>query len=245
MEQTAHAIEGGMNSTGPWQTILVVDDEAEIVEILRDYLEANGFAVRTAEDGATALALLADGSVDCLLLDIMMPGSSGFEVCRQIRASSDVPILFLSARDGDSDKIRGLGLGDDYIVKSASPGEIVARVKAVLRRVRPGGSTVRAGTALDFGRLVLDIQAHEARVAGQPVAMTGREFALLRLLAEHPRQVFSRDQLFARIWGEYGDQSTVWVHIRRLREKIEEDPANPRYIVTVWGVGYRFEGERR
>src|SRR5690349_6020780 len=116
MEQTAHAIEGGMSSAEPRQTILVVDDEAEIVEILRDYLEANGFTVRTAGDGATALALLADGPVDCLLLDIMMPGASGFEVCRQIRASSDLPILFLSARDGDSDKIRGLGLGDDYIV---------------------------------------------------------------------------------------------------------------------------------
>jgi len=234
-----------MSNVEPAQTILVVDDEAEIVEILRDYLEANGFAVRTATDGAVALRLLANEPVDCLLLDIMMPGASGFDVCRQIRASSDVPILFLSARDGDSDKIRGLGLGDDYIVKSASPGEVVARVKAVLRRARQSGATAPSRTLLDFGRLVLDVQAHEARVAGQPVPMTAREFALLRLLAEHPRQVFSRDQLFARIWGDYGDQSTVWVHIRRLREKIEEDPAQPHYIVTVWGVGYRFEGERR
>ncbi|HZS88916.1 MAG TPA: response regulator transcription factor [Chloroflexota bacterium] len=232
-------------SVEPRQTVLVVDDEAEIVEILRDYLEANGFAVRTARDGATALALLAKEPVDCLLLDIMMPGASGFEVCRQIRASSDLPILFLSARDGDSDKIRGLGPGDDYIVKSASPGEVVARVKAVLRRARQGATTAPNSTLLDFGRLVLDVQAHEALVAGRPVPMTAREFALLRLLAEHPRRVFSRDQLFARIWGDYGDQSTVWVHIRRLREKIEEDPANPRFIVTVWGVGYRFEGARR
>jgi CheY-like chemotaxis protein len=132
MEQTAHSIEGGMNSAGPRQTILVVDDEAEILEILRDYLEANGFAVRTAGDGATALALLADGPADCLLLDIMMPGASGFEVCRQIRASSDVPILFLSARDGDSDKIRGLGLGDDYIVTESS--------KDPLPHLRPGSA---------------------------------------------------------------------------------------------------------
>jgi DNA-binding response OmpR family regulator len=230
----------------PMQTVLVVDDEAEIVEILRDYLEAGGYAVRTATDGPAALALLAGERVDCVLLDIMMPGSSGFEVCRRIRASSDVAVLFLSARGGDSDKIRGLGLGDDYIVKDASPGEIVARVKAVLRRTRQAGASApSSGMLLDFGRLVVDVGAHEARVDGQPVPLTAREFALLRLLAEHPRQVFSREQLFARLWGDYGDQSTVWVRIRRLREKIEEDPAQPRYIVTVWGVGYRFEGERR
>ena len=227
----------------PTRTVLLVDDEAEIVEILRDYLEANGFGVHSATDGAAALALLAAQPVDCVLLDIMMPGASGFEVCRQIRATSDVPLLFLTARDADSDKIRGLGLGDDYIVKSASPGEIVARVKAVLRR--SGHSREAAGAVLDFGRLALDLRAQEARVDGQPVPLTAREFALLRLLAEHPRQVFSRDQLFERIWGDYADQSTVWVHIRRLREKIEEDPAQPRYIVTVWGVGYRFEGVRR
>jgi DNA-binding response OmpR family regulator len=151
----------------------------------------------------------------------------------------------LSARDADSDKIRGLGLGDDYIVKSASPGEVLARVKAVLRRARQGRAEGPREAALDFGRLVVDVRAHEARVDGKPVPMTAREFALLRLLAEHPRQVFSRDHLFERIWGDYGDQSTVWVHIRRLREKIEVDPAQPRYIVTVWGVGYRFEGVPR
>ncbi len=227
---------------GRTPTVLVVDDEPEIVEILRDYFEANGFAVLTATDGRAALARLAEEPVDCLLLDIMMPGPSGFDICRQIRASSDVPVLFLTARDGDSDKIRGLGLGDDYIVKSASPGEVVARVKAVLRRSH--GHAEPSGALLDFGRLVLDMPAHEARVDGRAVALTAREFALLRLLAEHPRQVFSRDQLFERLWGDYGDQSTIWVHIRRLREKIEEDPTQPRLIVTVWGLGYRFEGVR-
>jgi DNA-binding response OmpR family regulator len=197
-------------------------------------------------DGAAALALLAQEPVDCLLLDVMMPGASGFEICRRIRASSDMPILFLTARDADGDKIRGLGLGDDYIVKSASPGEVVARVKAVLRRTQRGRAVAGvSGEVLDFGRLVLDIRAHEVRVDGQPVSLTAREFALLRLLAEHPRQMFTREHLHARLWGDYADQSTVWVHIRRLREKIEEDPANPRYIVTVWGVGYRFEGARR
>jgi DNA-binding response OmpR family regulator len=229
------------------QTVLVVDDEARIVEILRDYLEANGFDVRTAGDGPGALDVLAHEAVDCVLLDIMMPGPSGFDVCRQIRQTSEVPVLFLSARDGDSDKIRGLGLGDDYIVKVASPGEVVARVKAVLRRIgRGAGASAGADAALlDFGRLVLDVRAHEACVAGERVPLTAREFALLRLLAEHPRQVFTHGQLLERIWDGYGDQGTVWGYIRRLREKIEEEPARPRYVVTVWGVGYRFDGDRR
>ena len=226
-------------------TVLVVDDEPAIVELMRDFLEAEGFGVVTARDGAEALATLARTPVDCLLLDVMMPGQSGFEVCRQVREQYDLPILFLSARDGDSDKIRGLGLGgDDYVVKSATPGEVVARVKAVLRRYRRGEATVPE-TVLDYGRLVLDVRAHEVRVDGRVVPFTAREFALLRLLAEHPRQVFTRDQLFERFWGEYGDRHTVTVHVGRIREKIEADPARPRHIVTVWGVGYRFEGERR
>ena len=230
------------------QTVLVIDDEAGIIALLRDFLEAEGFIVLAARSGDEALAVLARERVDCLMLDVMMPGLSGFELCRQIRATSDVPLLFLSARESDSDKIRGLGLGgDDYIGKSATPGEVVARVKAVLRRARRVARRVGVADAssdgiLDFGRLVLDVRAHEARVEGQPIPLTAREFALLRLLAEHPRQVFGREHLFSQIWGDYGDQSTVTVHIRRLREKIEEDPARPRYIMTVWGVGYRFEG---
>jgi DNA-binding response OmpR family regulator len=226
------------------QRVLVVDDEKEIVEILRDYLEADGFEVFTAANGTAVFETLKRDPVDCLLLDIMMPGASGFEVCRQIRATSDVPILFLTARDADSEKIRGLGLADDYIVKSASPAEVVARVKAVLRRARGDRDTTGTDGVLDFGRLIVDMRAHEVRVHGVPVPMTAREFALLRLLVEHPRQVFSRGHLFENVWGEYGDESTVWVHIRRLREKIEEDPSHPQLIVTVWGVGYRFEGER-
>jgi DNA-binding response OmpR family regulator len=225
-------------------TILVVDDEPDIVALLRDFLEADGFAVMTAADGAGALAALDAGPVDCVLLDVMMPGQTGFEVLRRIRATRDVAVLFLSARQEDSDKIRGLGLGaDDYIVKSATPAEVVARVKAVLRRTRRGEPVPAA--LLDYGRLAIDVRAHEVRVDGQPVAFTAREFELLQLLAEYPRQVFTRDQLFERLWGEYGDRHTVTVHIGRIREKIEVDPAHPRYIVTVWGVGYRFEGERR
>lgn len=228
----------------PQPTVLVVDDEEDIVTLMRDFLEAAGYTVLTAHDGPTALDLLRREPVDCLLLDVMMPGISGFEVLRRIRETRDVPVLFLSAKQEDSDKIRGLGLGaDDYIVKSATPGEVVARVKAVLRRA--GRGETPAGAVLDFGRLVIDVRAHEVRVDGEPVPFTAREFELLQLLAESPRQVFTREQLFERLWGAYGDRHTLTVHIGRLREKIEEDPANPRYIVTVWGVGYRFEGERR
>ncbi len=225
-------------------TILVVDDEPEIVGLLRDFLEAAGYAVVAAHDGPSALAALGAGPVDCLLLDLMLPGQSGFDVLRRLRESSDLPVLILSARQEESDKLRGLGLGaDDYIVKSATPSEVVARVRAVLRRSRRGDPPPRP--LLDFGRVVIDLRAHEVRVAGQLVAFTPREFELLRLLAEHPRQVFTREQLYERLWGEFGDRHTLTVHIGRIREKIEEDPAQPRTIVTVWGVGYRFEGERR
>jgi DNA-binding response OmpR family regulator len=225
-------------------TVLVVDDEEDIVSLMRDFLEADGYDVLVAGDGSAALRLLDDAQVDCVLLDVMMPGQSGFDVVRKVRETRDVPVLFLSARQEDSDKIRGLGLGaDDYIVKSATPGEIVARIKAVLRRSQRGEPA--PSMVLDFGRLVIDVRAHEVRVAGEPVAFTAREFELLLTLAEHPRQVFTREQLFESLWGEYGDRHTLTVHISRLREKIEEDPAQPRYIVTVWGVGYRFEGEPR
>lgn len=225
-------------------TVLVVDDEEDIVNLMRDFLEAEGYAVLTANDGPSAFDALAGTPVDCVLLDIMMPGQSGFDVLRRLREMGDVPVLFLSAREEDSDKIRGLGLGaDDYIVKSATPGEVVARIKAVLRRYQRGEPQLEA--VLDYGRVAIDVRAHEVRVAGEPVQFTAREFELLQLLAENPRQVFTREQLFERFWGEYGDRHTLTVHISRLREKIEEDPTHPTHIVTVWGVGYRFEGERR
>lgn len=226
-------------------TVLVVDDEPEIVELMRDFLEADGFRVMTATAAEEALAVLDRLPIDCLLLDVMMPGRSGFDACRQIRETRDLPILFLSARDGDTDKIRGLALGgDDYVVKSATPGEVVARIKAVMRRYRRGDPTTRPPATLDFGRLVLDVRAQEVRVDGRVVPFTAKEFELLRLLAEHPRQVFTRDQLFERLWGDVGDRHTVTVHVARIREKIEPDPSRPRQVVTVWGVGYRFEGVR-
>jgi DNA-binding response OmpR family regulator len=218
--------------------VLLVEDEHEIAALMRDFLEAEGFSVLEAANAAEATAALT-AAPDCVLLDVMLPGASGFELCRQIRARSQVPVLFLSARDADADKIRGLGLGaDDYIVKSATPAEVVARVKAVLRRAGPGQGHGR----LSFGRLEVDLAAHELLVAGEPVTVTAREFELLRVLVEHPRQVFSREHLFELIWGSYGDRSAVSVYVSRLREKIEHDPAEPRYIVTVWGAGYRFDG---
>jgi DNA-binding response OmpR family regulator len=225
--------------------VLVVDDEPEILDLMRDFLEADGFQVRTAANAREAVAAIAGATVDCMLVDVMMPGTSGFELCRQLRQQTDVPIIFLTARDGGEDKIRGLGLGaDDYVVKSATAGEVVARIKAVLRRYR--GPSERSGppSALEFGRLVIDVRAHEARVDGQAVPLTAKEFAVLQLLAEHPRQVFTREQLMDRLWGTYGDGHTVTVTISKLREKIELDPASPRQIVTVWGVGYRFEAGR-
>jgi DNA-binding response OmpR family regulator len=221
-------------------SVLLVEDEQDIADLMRDFLEADGFRVAHALDGDQAITALGD-EPDCILLDVMLPGLSGFELCRRIRGRSEVPVLFLSARDGDADKIRGLGLGaDDYVVKSATPAEVVARIKAVLRRCRQPDAR-RA--SLRFGRLEVDLAARELIVAGNRVATTAREFEVLQVLVEHPRQVFSREQLFSVVWGSYGDRSAVSVYIRRLREKIEERPSEPRYIVTVWGVGYRFDGE--
>ncbi len=226
-----------------WQnrTVLVVDDDQSIVDLMRDFLEAEGFRVVGALDAHQAIESMERDQVDCLLLDIMMPGESGFDVCRRVRRDCDVPILFLSARGEDVDKIRGLGLGgDDYIVKSATPAEVVARVKAALRRY--AGHQPSRDTTLTSGRLALDIRAREVLVSGEPVQLTPREFDLLYLFAEHPRQVFTYDQLLERFWEGVGDRHTITVTIARIREKIEPDPARPTVIVNVWGVGYRFEG---
>lgn len=222
-------------------TILVVDDDQSIVELLRDFLENDSFHVKTACDAEEAWAIFQQHPIHCMVLDIMMPGQNGFELCRRIRAESHVPILFLSARSDDVDKIRGLTLGgDDYIVKTASPGEIVARVKAVLRR-----SATRQpveGRVLDYGRLRLNWSTREVVVDGNNVVLTPKEFELLRLFAEHPRHVFTYDQLLAKFWDGVGDRHTIRVHLSRLREKIEADPNQPQFLVNLWGVGYRFEG---
>lgn len=223
------------------QTILVVDDDPAIAELMRDFLEADGFRVVLAGEAPAAQRALAAQRIDCILLDVQLPGQSGFELCRWVRQQWDLPILFLSAFGEDVNKIRGLGIGgDDYIVKSATPAEVVARVKAVMRRYRSGAAPAPA--TLDFGRLTIDLRAREVCVGGQAVALTAREFDVLALLAAHPRQVFTAEQLLDQFWGSAGDRHTVTVHIGRIREKIEADPRQPRYLVTVWGVGYRFEG---
>lgn len=222
-------------------TILVVDDDPAIVELMRDFLENDGFRVEAATNVDEALDVLKRQSVDCVVLDVMMPGQTGFDLCRQIRTHLDVPILFLSARDDDVDKIRGLGIGgDDYITKSASPAEVVARVKAVLRRMNSKQSSRQM--VLDYGRLVLNITAREVTVAEQHVSFTPKEYDLLCLLAEHPRQVFTYAYLLDKFWESIGEKHTVRVHIARIREKIERDPNKPEFIVNVWGIGYRFEG---
>jgi DNA-binding response OmpR family regulator len=222
-------------------TVLVVDDDPSIVELIKDFLENEKFEVRTACDAAEAWRIFQQQAIDCLVLDIMMPGENGFDLCRRIRRDSDVPILFLSARGDDVDKIRGLTLGgDDYIVKSASPGEIVARVKAVLRRM--GSKRLNAENILDYGRIQLNLTAREVVIDGENVMLTPKEYELLTLFAEHPRQVFSYEQLLQKFWESVGDKHTVRVHIGRLRDKIESDPDKPRHLVNVWGVGYRFEG---
>src|SRR4051812_1519605 len=211
------------------QTVLVVDDDESIVALMRDFLEADGFRVESALCAGEAQAVLDRRQVDCVLLDVMLPGENGFELSRRLRRTREVPVLFLSARGEDADKLRGLGLGaDDYIVKSATPAEVVARVKAVLRR--SGGTGVEQATTLDFGRVVLDIRAHEVYVDGHLVPFTPREYELLSLFAENPRQVFTYDQLLERFWREVGDRHTVSVHVGRVREKIEADPSNPRLI---------------
>jgi DNA-binding response OmpR family regulator len=225
-----------LDPAGP--VVLVVEDEPDIAGLMRDFLEADGFRVLLAGDAEEAGAALR-AAPDCVLVDVMLPGASGFDLCREIRSASDVPVLFLSARGSDADKLRGLGLGaDDYIVKSVTPAEVVARVKAVLRRSSAGRSRGR----LRFGRLEVDLAAHEVLVAGRLVRMTAREFELLRVFVQHPRQVFSREHLFQLVWGNHGDRSAVSVYVSKVREKIEDDPAYPRYIVTVWGAGYRFDG---
>lgn len=224
-------------------TVLLVDDEPAIVTILTDFLEAEGMRVLTASSGHDALAVMECEVVWCVVLDIGMPGISGFDLCRQLRATKDIPIVFLTARDAEADKLRGFALGgDDYITKTATPLEIIARIKAVLRRSR-GGASETPDLLLRYGDLCIDTRSCEVTVGGVVASLTAREYELLLLLAKHPRRLFSRDELFERLWGEIGDRHTVTVHIGRIRDKIERDPQNPRYVATIRGMGYRFEGD--
>lgn len=225
--------------------VLVVDDETTIREVLRRYLEREGFAVSEAADGNQALATIEAEDPDLVVLDLMLPGIDGLSLASRLRARSEVPVVMLTARGGLQDRIEGFELGaDDYIVKPFSPRELVLRVKAVLRRTNESEPD-EAPPPVEGGGVRVDPAGREVTVEGDRVSLTAKEFDLLHFLVRHPRQVFTRDQLLDRVWGyEFqGDPSTVTVHIRRLREKIEADPSDPHRIVTVWGVGYKFEAE--
>jgi len=222
--------------------VLVVDDDATVSDVVRRYLERAGFAVTLAADGPSALAAAAANAPNLVVLDLMLPGMSGLEVCRRLRERSDVPVVMLTALGEETDRVVGFEVGaDDYVTKPFSPRELALRVQSVLRRAgRPGGAA--APESLVDGDLRLDPVARTATRAGEPLALTVREFDLLAHFLRHPRQAASRADLLEQVWGwSFGDQATVTVHVRRVREKIEPDPAAPTRIVTVWGVGYRFD----
>ncbi|MCK6577800.1 MAG: response regulator transcription factor [Anaerolineae bacterium] len=230
--------------------ILIVDDESTVREVLRKYLERDGFHVSEIGDGLAALAFLREQRPDLVILDIMLPGADGFAITRALRgeepplvAEGEIPVILLTARTSELDRIAGFELGaDDYVVKPFSPRELVARVKAVLRR---SGITPEEEDAKPFAaaHLWIDPRAREIRIDGRMIMLTAKEYDLLLFLVRHARQVFSREQILNHVWGYefYGDASTITVHIRRLREKIEPDPGEPRFIQTVWGVGYKFD----
>lgn len=225
-------------------SILIVEDDEEIAMLERDYLEIEGFQTQVIADGEAAETAALSGQYDLILLDLMLPGRSGYEVCRRIRDQVDIPILMVTARTESVDKIRGLGLGaDDYIAKPFDPAELVARVKSHLNRYQrlTGGRGGEEDGAIQVGDLRILPQSWKVFKGGQELKMPNREFALLKFLVENPNIVFSKERLFETIWGyDYvGDSATVTVHVGRIREKIEDDPAHPKIIETVWGAGYR------
>jgi DNA-binding response OmpR family regulator len=224
--------------------VLVVDDEPIVREILERYLSREGFVVTTAADGQAALDAFEASKPDLIVLDLMLPRVDGLEVFRRIRERNGTPVIMLTARGEEVDRVVGLDLGaDDYVAKPFSPREIVARARAVLRRTRGDADAEQVEEPLRFDGLEIDSRAREVRVAGEVVSLTPKEFDLLHFMASSPRRVYSRLQLLEELWdiAYEGDPSTVTVHIRRLREKVEADPSNPRHLVTVWGAGYRFE----
>lgn len=225
--------------------ILIVEDELTIAELEKDYLELSGFDVRIETDGNTGLKAALEQDYDLLLLDLMLPGVDGFEICRQVREAKNMPILMVSAKKDDIDKIRGLGLGaDDYITKPFSPSELVARVKAHLARYeRLIGSNAQENDVIEIRGLKIDKTARRVFVNGEEKQFTTKEFDLLTFLAQNPNHVYTKEELFRKIWDmeSIGDIATVTVHIKKIREKIEYNTSKPQYIETIWGVGYRFK----
>jgi phosphate regulon transcriptional regulator PhoB len=226
------------------EKILIVDDEKTLVKALKFNLEKEGFRVEEAFDGEEALQKVLEASPDIVVLDLMLPGLDGFEVCRQIRKKQEIPIIMLTARGDDIDKVLGLELGaDDYMTKPFNPRELVARIKAILRR--SGAREEGLKKHIHTGNLQIDLLQHRVRAGDKEIDLTSKEFALLSFLAANAGRVYSREQLLEQVWGYnyYGDARTVDVHIRHLREKIEAEPGNPELIITVWGTGYKFREE--
>ena len=225
--------------------VLIVEDEISIAELERDYLEISGYEVELCTDGAEGMKLATNGDYSLIILDVMLPFCDGFEICKAIRESKDTPIIMVSARKEDIDKVRGLGLGaDDYITKPFSPSELVARVKAHISRYeRLIGQTLAKSDTVDIRGIRIDRASRSVTINGVEKNFTAKEFNLLYFLVQHPNHVFSKEDLFKEIWGmeSLGDIATVTVHIKKLREKIEINSAKPQYIETIWGVGYRFK----
>ena len=220
--------------------VLVVDDDETVREVVVSYLRAGGHDVSEATDGEAALAAMRQRRADIVVLDLMLPGIGGIEVCRRLRDLTEVPIIMLTALGAENDRLAGLRMGaDDYVTKPFSPRELVLRVDSVLRRA---GQRSARGVRVVDGDLVVEPREHTATLDGAPLTLTVREFDLLHFLVANPRTVWSREELLRDVWGwSFGDQSTVTVHVRRLREKVEGDPTRPQRLVTVWGVGYRWE----
>jgi len=228
------------------EKILVVDDERKITEVVRAYLEKEGYIVLVAGDGQGALDLIERSKPDLVILDLMLPDMAGEEICRRLRQRSDVPIIMLTAKASEEERVKGLMIGaDDYIVKPFSPRELVARVRAILRRVRRDSEALRDRLSFHNGSLTIDLIRHEVKRNGKLVPLTAYEYKLLVALAQHPGRVYSRLQLVNKVQGYdfEGYERTIDAHIKNLRKKIEPDPKNPRYIQTVYGMGYKFEGE--
>ncbi len=225
--------------------ILIIEDEADIAELEKDYLEVSDYEVQIARDGESGLQKALEEEFDLIILDLMLPGRDGFEICRSIRETKNIPIIMVSAKKDEIDKIRGLGLGaDDYMTKPFSPSELVARVKAHLNRYeRLVTSNIKRNEIVEIRGIRIDKTARRVYVNGEEKTFTTKEFDLLTFLAENPNHVFSKDELFREIWDmeSVGDIATVTVHIKKIREKIEYDTSKPQYIETIWGVGYRFK----
>jgi two-component system response regulator VicR len=228
--------------------VLIVDDEPGIIRLISMYLEREGFQTANARTGAEALEIVSKSSPALVILDIMLPDIDGWEVCRELRRTSDVPIIMLTAREGDEDKIVGLELGaDDYVTKPFVPRELVARVKAILRRARTAPAADVSDGVLDFGELTIDPAKREVRLHDELITLRAKEYDLLVELARRPGVVFTREKLLQDVWGYdfYGDSGTIDVHVRRLRSKLNDDSSNPRFIETVWGVGYKLKEQNR